>query len=75
MTKKIGHQIDMDRYKDAFDLFNTLVLKQQLADIGRGLRPGNCVAVQALQRYEREKLRQALLSMATVDDFVRDLLF
>lgn len=75
MARKVGHEIDIDRYKDAFDLFNALMLNQQVVDIGRGLRPGNAVVVQALQRYEREKLRQALLSVATVEDFVRDLLF
>lgn len=74
-AKGLGHEIDFGRFEQALDLFLTLILKQQIQDIGHGRPPGNSVAVQALSRYEREQLRQALAAVGHVGDFVRDLLF
>jgi DNA polymerase-3 subunit epsilon/CBS domain-containing protein len=74
-AKNLGHEIDLDRFEQALDLFLALILKQQIMDIGQGLQPGNRVAVQALSRYQREQLREALAAVEPVADFVQDLLF
>lgn len=74
-SKALGHDVDLGRFEEAMDLFLKLVLRQQVADMGQGQQPANSVAVQALSRFEREQLREALASVEHVNAFVRDLLF
>jgi CBS domain-containing protein len=74
-AKDLGHEIDFGRFAQALELFLAMILKQQVEDIGQGLRPCNGVAVQGLSRYEREQLRETLAAVEHVGDFVRDLLF
>jgi CBS domain-containing protein len=74
-ARELGHEIDLGRFAQALDLFLTLILKQQVSDIGQGRQPTNSVAMQMLSRYEREQLRESLVSVAPVGEFVRDLLF
>jgi signal-transduction protein with cAMP-binding, CBS, and nucleotidyltransferase domain/DNA polymerase III epsilon subunit-like protein len=51
-----------------------LILAQQIRDIDEGLRPGNRVAVGALERADAERLRAALGRVGLMRDVVRDLL-
>lgn len=74
-ARDLGHEIDLGRFEQALDLFLSLMLKQQVGDIEQGRQPGNSVTTQALSRYEREQLREALSSVEHVGEFVRDLLF
>jgi DNA polymerase-3 subunit epsilon/CBS domain-containing protein len=74
-ARGLGHEIDFGRFEQALNLFLALMLRQQIADIGMGIQPGNTVVIQTLSRYEREQLRAALSSVANIDAFVRDLLF
>ena len=74
-ARELGHAIDFGRFEQALDLFLALMLNQQIRDVGHGRQPGNSVEVQALSRYERERLREAFGSVEHVGEFVRDLLF
>ena len=74
-ARQLGHEIDFGRFEQALDLFLGLMLNQQIRDVEHGRQPGNGVEVQALSRYERERLREAFGSVEHIGDFVRDLLF
>jgi CBS domain-containing protein len=74
-AKSLGHEIDFGRIEGALELFLSFILTQQLRDIAEGRQPSNKVAVQALSRFQREQLREALGAVEHVDDFVQDLLF
>jgi DNA polymerase-3 subunit epsilon/CBS domain-containing protein len=52
-----------------------LILAQQIADIERGLPPGNKVAVKRLTAEERTRLQSALAAVAHLNELTRDLLF
>ena len=74
-AKGVGHEIDLGRFEQALDLFLTVMLRQQVMDVGLGHPPGSGVATQTMSRFERVQLREALASIAHVETFVRDLLF
>lgn len=74
-AKGLGHEIDFGRFEGALELFLTFILKQQLRDVTEGRQPSNKVAINALSRFQREQLRDALGAVGHVDDFVQDLLF
>ena len=74
-AKGVGHEIDFGRFEQALDLLLTVMLRQQVMDVGLGHPPGSAVATQTMSRFERVQLREALASIAHVEMFVRDLLF
>ena len=72
---RLGAEHDLDSFIDAHELFLDLILKQQLEDIRRGLKPGNTVEARRLSHRERKQLRTALSAAEQVDVTTRDLLF
>ncbi len=61
-------------FRDAQELFLSLILEQQLQDIDRGLPPGNKVEIRRLNPVVRERLRSALKEIDLMDLVVRDAL-
>jgi CBS domain-containing protein len=71
----IGGESDLDALIEAQAVFLDLMLTQQVKDIGQGRPPANTVAVKALSRRDRERLRTALEAVRHLDRLTRDLLF
>jgi DNA polymerase-3 subunit epsilon/CBS domain-containing protein len=71
----LGNDVDLDAMQRAQALFLDLLIEQQVADIGQGLRPSNKVAVKRLRPAERELLRDALDKLRDLDGLTRALLF
>ncbi len=71
----IGGERDLDALIEAQAVFLDLILAQQVADLERGTPPSNAVAVKALSRKDRERLRTALEAVRHLDHLTRDLLF
>ena len=61
-------------FRDAQELFLSVILEQQLLDIDRGLPPGNKVEVRRLNPVIRERLRSAFKEIDLMDLVVRDAL-
>jgi signal-transduction protein with cAMP-binding, CBS, and nucleotidyltransferase domain len=57
--------------KDAQELFLSVILDQQLADIAAGLPPTTKVAIRRLNPVVRERLRSALKEIDLMDWAVR----
>ena len=74
-ARGLGGQEDLGAYTEAHALLLDLVLRQQLADIAAGGRPGNAVRLDRLDRQERRRLKAALRALQTAPDLVRELLF
>jgi DNA polymerase-3 subunit epsilon/CBS domain-containing protein len=72
---QLGAENDLDSLIDAHELFLDLILKQQLEDIRRGLKPENTVEARRLSHRERKQLRAALSAAEHADVTTRDLLF
>ena len=72
---QLGAENDLDSLIDAHEFFFGLILKQQLEDIRRGLKPGNAVEARLLSRRERKQLHAALSAAEQADVTTRDLLF
>ncbi len=71
----IGGESDLDALIEAQAVFLDLLLAQQVRDVERGTPPSNAVAVKALSRRDRERLRTALDAVRHLDRLTRDLLF
>jgi DNA polymerase-3 subunit epsilon/CBS domain-containing protein len=71
----IGGAHDLDAMVQAQDTFLSLLLAQQLEDIGQGRPPSNTVAVKDLSSDECTRLRSALRSVEHLEELTRDLLF
>ena len=71
----IGGESDLDALIDAQAVFLDLLLAQQIADLEHGTPPSNAVAVKALSRRDRERLRTALEAVRHLDRLTHDLLF
>jgi DNA polymerase-3 subunit epsilon/CBS domain-containing protein len=69
-----GGAADLDALADAQATFVDLILSQQVSDIEQGLPASNRVAVAALPRRDRDRLRAALRAVEHVDELTRDLL-
>ena len=74
-ARGLGGEEDLKAYAEAQALLLERVLRQQLADIAAGGRPGNAVRLDRLERRERQRLKAALKALETAPDLVRDLLF
>ena len=61
-------------FRDAQELFLSVILEQQLLDIGRGLAPGNKIEIRRLNPVIRERLRSAFKEIDLMDLVVRDAL-
>ena len=61
-------------FRDAQELFLSVILEQQLLDIGSGLPPGSKVEIRRLNPVIRERLRSALKEIDLMDLAVRDAL-
>ncbi len=61
-------------FRDAQELFLSVILEQQLLDIDRGLPPGTKVEVRRLNPVIRERLRSAFKEIDLMDMAVRDAL-
>jgi len=61
-------------FREAHELFLSLILEQQLLDIDRGLSPVSKVEVRRLNPIIRERLRSALREIDLMDLAVRDAL-
>ena len=61
-------------FRDAQELFLSVILEQQLLDIDRGLPPGAKVEIRRLNPLIRERLRSALKEIDLMDLAVRDAL-
>ncbi|HEY7797791.1 MAG TPA: putative nucleotidyltransferase substrate binding domain-containing protein, partial [Hyphomonadaceae bacterium] len=61
-------------FRDAQELFLSVILEQQLLDIGRGLAPGNKIEIRRLNPVIRERLRSAFKEIDLMDLAVRDAL-
>ncbi|MFM9841428.1 MAG: DUF294 nucleotidyltransferase-like domain-containing protein [Dongiaceae bacterium] len=61
-------------FRDAQELFLSVILEQQLLDIDRGLAPGPKVEIRRLNPVIRERLRSALKEVDLMDLAVRDAL-
>lgn len=73
--RAIAKSDDVDALEQAHALFVDFILDQQLEDIQNGIRPSNSVAVARLSWRDRRRLKDALESIAHLDQMVRDLLF
>jgi DNA polymerase-3 subunit epsilon/CBS domain-containing protein len=70
-----GGDQDLERLLDAHGLFLTLIARQQVRDMAAGLPASNSIEVAALTKRERDRLIEALQSLAALDTLVKDLLF
>jgi len=61
-------------FREAHELFLSVILDQQLEDIARGLPPGSKVEIRRLNPVIRERLRAALKEIDLMDWAVRDAL-
>jgi CBS domain-containing protein len=61
-------------FRDAQELFLSVILEQQLLDIDSGLLPGSKVEIRRLNPIIRERLRSALKEIDLMDLAVRDAL-
>jgi CBS domain-containing protein len=71
----IGGERDLDALAQAQEIFLSLIVAQQVADIDQGVPPSNTVLVKRLTRTDRERLRFALNAVGHLDELTRDLLF
>lgn len=71
----LGSAGDLESLTEAQETFLDLLLRQQLDDLEKGIPPSNAVLVKRLARRERERLRNALESVAHLDELTRSLLF
>ena len=71
----IGGRDDLEAWIRAHGLLLDCILRQQLADIRQGSRPGNAVRLDLLDRGQRRELKSALKVLQHAPDLVRDLLF
>ncbi len=71
----IGAEDDLTHLDETHALLMDLILRQQLADIGEGIAPGNRVELGRLSRRETERLKRGLKGLGELDRTVRDLLF
>jgi DNA polymerase-3 subunit epsilon/CBS domain-containing protein len=70
-----GGDQDLERLIDAQGLFLTLIARQQVVDIAAGRPPGNTVETARLSKLERDRLAEALQSLAALDTLLKELLF
>jgi signal-transduction protein with cAMP-binding, CBS, and nucleotidyltransferase domain len=59
-------------FREAQELFLSVILEQQLLDMERGLEPGTKVEIRRLNPVIRERLRAALKEIDLMDFAVRD---
>jgi DNA polymerase-3 subunit epsilon/CBS domain-containing protein len=71
---KVGAERDLDALIESHGVLLASVLRQQLVDIAAGRPPSNKVETRRLGRAELETLKQALKSLRSADEMVRDLL-
>ena len=63
---------DLERFGSAHALFLELILRQQIADVAAGAKPGSMVDVNALDRTTRRRLKTALRDIAHLPQLVLD---
>jgi len=66
------NEADHEALRDAFRLFQALILEQQVADVAAGLPAGSRVAVKSLPRPVQDRLKTALRSVHLMLETVRD---
>lgn len=72
---RLGGEQDLERLIDAHGLFLTLIARQQAHDAASGRRATNAIDLTSFTKLERERLAEALQSLACLDTLVKDLLF
>jgi CBS domain-containing protein len=70
----IGASAELSAIVEAYDVLQSLVLAQQLADIGAGLSPGSRIEPARLSTRKRKELREALARLTNIPMLTRDLL-
>jgi DNA polymerase-3 subunit epsilon/CBS domain-containing protein len=72
---RIGGERDLDQLAEAQSVLLEAILHQQIEDVHSGRRLGNAVDPNRLDAAMRERLKEALRVVGTIDDLVRTLMF